>query len=286
MSSSPTIQQGSDVTFTAAVAPVQSGGPALTGSVQFFWAVNLQGADNPIGGPVALVNGQAKFDTSTLPTNTGLVGASYGGDNNYAGSSGTISQTVTPAPTFMVTANPMTIPVSAPGGSGSTVVTFTAQNGFSSNGAVTVTPMCSGLPSETSCSSGASITIPANGTAMATVTFLTTAPSAVVPASRNRPIAGGWKLTTGALALACLLCSMMLALGHQGRRRGWGIALVFTVFALLAVSVGCGGGSGGGGGGGGGGNPGTPIGVDSSVSVTVTINGVTQTISGLTLNVE
>jgi hypothetical protein len=119
---------------------------------------------------------------------------------------------------------------------------------------------------------------------MATVMFLTTAPSAVAPSSRNRPNVGGWRFTAGALALACLLCSMMLALGNHGRRRGWGIALVFTVFALLVVSVGCGGSSGGGTGPPQ--NPGTPVGNYGGVSVTVTVNGVTQTIPNLTLNVQ
>jgi hypothetical protein len=73
-------------------------------------------------------------------------------------------------------------------------------------------------------------------------------------------------------------------LGNQGRRRGWGIALVFTVFALLVVSVGCGGSSGGGTGPPQ--NPGTPVGNYGGVSVTVTVNGVTQTIPNLTLNVQ
>ena len=163
------------------------------------------------------------------------------------------------------------------------MLTFTGQNGFSSNGAITVTPRCSGLPSETSCSSGASITIPTNGTATATITFQTTAPSSVIPVSRNPSDTGGWRLTAGTLALACLLCAAMLAFGYREKRQRWGIALMFTVFALLAVSVGCGGGSGNSGPPP---NPGTPVGNYTGVSVSVTINGVTQTIPGLTLNVE
>jgi subtilase family serine protease len=282
--SNSNIQQGSNVTLTATVAPVKSGGPALTGSVQFFSAISLQGSDNPIGSPVTLVNGQAQITTNSLPTNITLVGAGYYGDSNYASSSATVAQTVTPAPSFTVTASPTAIPVSAPGAMGSTVLTFTAQNGFSSNGAVTVTPTCSGLPPETSCSSGTSITIPTNGSAMATVTFLTTAPSAVIPASRKRPDIGGWRLTAGSLALACLLCAAMMAFGYREKRRGWGIALIFGVFALLAVSVGCGGGSSGNSGPPP--NPGTPVGNYNGVSVSVTINGVTQTISGLTIDVQ
>jgi len=282
--SNSNIQQGTSVTLTATVAPVASGGPALTGSVQFFSAISIQGSDTYIGNPVALVNGQAQITTNSLATNITLVGAFYTGDSNYATSSQLIPETVTPPPTFVMTANPMAIPVTAPGQSGSTVLTFTAEDGFSSNGAITVTPKCSGLPSETTCSSGASITIPANGSAMATVTFQTTAASAVIPASRDRLDIGGWRLAAGTLALACLLCAMMLAFGYREKRRGWGVALMFAVFALLAVSVGCGGG--GSGNSGPPPNPGTPVGTYQGVSVTVTINGVTQTIPGLTINVE
>jgi Pro-kumamolisin, activation domain/Bacterial Ig-like domain (group 3) len=284
--SNSVITQGSSVTLTANVAPVQSGGPALTGTVQFIYSFEAVGGDGfQIGSAVALSNGEAQITSSALPANILSVGAIYSGDSNYSGSGAQIPQTVNPAPTFTVTANPTTIPVSAPGGSGSTVLTFTAQNGFSSNGAVTVTPTCSGLPSETTCSSGASITIPTNGTAMATIMFPTTAPSAVIPASRDRLDIGGWRITASALALACLVCAAMLAFGYREKRRGWGIALMFAVFALLAVSVGCGGG-GGGGNTGPPPNPGTPVGTYSGISVTVTINGVTQTIPGLTLNVE
>ena len=140
--SNSAIQQGASVTLTANVAPVQAGGPALTGTVQFFSALSQQGSDNPVGNAVSLSNGQAQITTTSLPPNIQLVGASYSGDSNYAGSAGTVAQTVTPAPTFTVSANPTTIPVSAPGAVGTTVLTITAQNGFSSNGMVTITPLC------------------------------------------------------------------------------------------------------------------------------------------------
>jgi hypothetical protein len=106
----------------------------------------------------------------------------------------------------------------------------------------------------------------------------------VIPASHGRRDIGGWRLTAGTLAAACLLCTIMLAFGYREKRRGWGIALMFAVFALLAVSAGCGGG--GGGNTGPPPNPGTPVGSYTGISVTVTINGVKQTISGLGLNVE
>jgi hypothetical protein len=281
--STSTIQQGSSVTFTATVSPMQAGGPTPSGTVQFN---SSNGSFGFVIGLTSLnANGQAQIATTSLPVGSDQITAIYLGDSNYTSStSSAIAETVNPAPTFMVSANPTTIPVTVPGQSGSTVLTFTAQNGFSSNGAVTVTPTCSGLPSETRCGSGASITIPTNGTATATITFQTTAPSAVIPASHDRRDIGGWRLTAGSLALACLLCATMLAFGHREKRQRWGVALMLAVFALLAVSVGCGGG--GGGNTGPPPNPGTPVGTYQGVSITVTINGVTQTISPLTLNVE
>jgi Pro-kumamolisin, activation domain/Bacterial Ig-like domain (group 3) len=281
--SNPTIQQGLSVTLTATVSGVQAGGPTPTGTVQF------NSSNGSVGFVIGLTplnaNGQAQLATTSLPAGSDLITAIYLGDSAYSSStSAAITETVTPPPTFTVTANPMTINVAAPGQSGMTTLTFTSMNGFTSNGAVMVTPSCAGMPSETSCSSGVSVTIPANGTATATLTFSTTAASSVSPVSRNRPRFTGWKTASGTLALACLLCAAMLAFGYREKRRRWGIALMFTVFALLAVSVGCGGSSGGGSGPPP--NPGTPVGTDQGVSVMVTINGVTQTISGLTLNVE
>ena len=276
-SSSSTIASGQSITLTATISGGLSGLAQPSGFVQF-----LSNGTNI--GQVYSTSGQAQMTTTALPAGTDQITAMYGGDTNYTGSSSAaITVTVTPPPTFTISANPTTISVSAPGAMGSTVLTFTGQNGFSSNGAITVMPRCSGLPSETTCSSGASITIPTNGTATATIAFQTTAPSSVIPVSRNPSDTGGWRLTAGTLALACLLCAAMLAFGYREKRQRWGIALMFTVFALLAVSVGCGGGSGNSGPPP---NPGTPVGNYTGVSVSVTINGVTQTIPGLTLNVE
>ena len=138
--SNSTIQQGSNVSLTAAVTPIQAGGPPLTGSVQFFWDLSPQGSDQFIGNPIALSNGQAQITTNSLPANIAQVGALYEGDTNYASSNAEITQTVNPAPTFIISANPTTVPVAAPGQSGSTTLTFMSQNGFTSNGAVSVSP--------------------------------------------------------------------------------------------------------------------------------------------------
>ena len=291
-SAGSTVGPTTQVMLTATVA-TSSSGAAPNGTVTFFSGTTQLGSPVSVSGiagnatffGVGAFAGATASLTTALATGTDSITAKYNGDTgdtNYAASPASAAITVTvTGPTFTISANPTTIPVSAPGATGSTVLTFTAMNGFSSNGPVTITPTCLNLPPETTCGSGASITIPTNGSAMATVTFLTTAPSAVIPVSHDRHDVFGWRLTSGVLAFASLLCAALLLAGYRGERRRWGFALMFTVFALVAVSVGC-----GGGGGGGQQNPGTPVNNYQNVSVTVTINGVTQTISGLTIDVQ
>jgi hypothetical protein len=297
--SGTSVNQGTSVTLTATVS-AESAGAAPNGTVTFFSGATQLGSPVTVTGTPGNItffgvgtfaSATASLTTTTLPVGTDSITAKYSGDTgdtNYAASPASAGITITvlsTAPAFTVTANPATVPVSAPGATGTTMLTFTATNGFSSGGAVTVTPTCTGLPSETTCSSGSMITIATNGTATATLSFQTTAPSSVFPASRNRPNIPGWRTATAsALALACLLGTLVLAFGYRGKQRRWGLALVFTIFVMLAVSVGCGGGNGGGGGGGGG-NPGTPAGM-SSPTVSITINGVTETVPNLVLNVQ
>ena len=155
-----------------------------------------------------------------------------------------------------------------------------ASTTISSNGPATITPVCTGLPSETTCSSGASITLATNGTATAMLLFQTTAASSVAPLMRNRRDISGWRTaTTSALGLLCVFCALLVALGYRRKQRRWGFALAFTIFVMLVVGAGCGGG-------GGGGNPGTPAPSNTAVTVSVTINGVTESVPNLILNVQ
>ena len=281
-SSSSTITQGQNVTFTATMTPAQGGGPVLAGTVQF----TSNGSN--IGAAAVVSNGQSQVQTTTLPPGPDQITAIYSGDGNYSGStSSSITETVNPAPTFTVTANPTTVPVPSPGQTGSTTLTFTSQNGFTSNGAVTITPVCSGLPNGSLCSSGASVTIPANGTATAMLTFSTMAPSSLAPRSRYTSPNFDRRTPLEIITLACMFCWLMLALAA---RKIWIRSAILLVIAcgLLVAASGCGGGgsggSGGGGGGGGGGNPGTLPG-QYNITVTVTINGVTAN-APIMLNVQ
>jgi large repetitive protein len=282
--SSSTITAGQSVTVTAMITPSMSGPIGPTGPVQFL-----------VNGAVFMsefaANGQAQLMTTTLPVGTDQISAKYLGDSNYTGStSSSITLTENPAPTFTVTANSTAINVPAPGQSGSATLTFTGENGFTTNGNATVSVGCDGLPAYSSCSiSPSSVNIATNGSATATLTVTTTAPSAVMPGARSRRVIGGgqapsWN-TTAAVAILLLL-SGGIAFGSRGRQRPRGLALALLALVLVFANAGCGGGSSGGGTGAGGDltNSGTPAG-SANFTVSVTINGVTQTLR-LTVDVQ
>ncbi|MGH9717260.1 MAG: Ig-like domain repeat protein [Candidatus Acidiferrales bacterium] len=281
-SSSSTTNQGQSVTLTAHITPSTSGPAGPTGIVGFL-------VNGTQFSSASATTGQVQITTTTLPLGTDQISAEYFGDVNYMGStSPSVAVTVNAAPTFTVTANPTTISITAPGQSGSSTLTFAGENGFSSNGNASVTATCSGLPAYSSCGvNPASVNIATNGTATTTLTVMTTAPSALVPATQDRWNIGGWgglsAETLLALSLTLLLCCG-IAIGFRGRQRRWGLAFALVAFALVFANVGCGGGGSSGGGGSGPTNPGTPVG-SPNVTVSVTINGVTQT-APITVNVQ
>ena len=262
--SSSSIQQGQSVTFTAQITPGQSGGPMPTGTVQF----SSNGSN--IGVPVALSHGQAQTTTNTLAGGSDQIAASYGGDVNYLSSSSSLTETVGLPPTLTISANPPTITISQPGSSGSTVLSFTAHNGFT--GTINLTPsMCSGLPSESSCNfSPSSITLSAiTTTATSTLAVQTTAPSATLPRTPGPRGGIGWEALGVAIAL-----TLLYLVGVRTTRWRWSAAFAALLLAVLLTSDGC-----GGGGGGGGGqltNPGTPMG-SYNITVTLSSGGIQAT---------
>jgi subtilase family serine protease len=281
--SSATIQQGASVTLTAQVAPVHSGGPALTGTVQFLSAVTSGGTASPIGAAASVSNGQAQLTTSSIPVGTQFVFGSYSGDSNYASSQAFIAEQVTPGPDFSISFAPAVVSVSSPGASATTTVTVTGSNGY--NGAINFSSAScfSGLPFESSCSfSPATVT----GSGSTILTVSTTAPSSLVPLSRYIDV-GGWRTPAGAirlLILAIALCTLAI----QARRRRWNLASAVLMFTLLIGIAACGGGGSGGGGGVGGTgptNPGTPVVTNQTITVTATSGTTTHTFT-FTLNVN
>jgi uncharacterized repeat protein (TIGR01451 family) len=103
---------GQSVTFTATVAANSPGSGTPTGTVQFV----IDGAN--AGGSVALSSGMAQFTTSSLTVagSPHSVSATYSGDSNFLGSSGSLAggQTVNPAPTPTPTPTPTATPTPTP----------------------------------------------------------------------------------------------------------------------------------------------------------------------------
>jgi hypothetical protein len=89
---------GQSVTFTATVAPIGGGGGVPTGVVSFKDGVNVLGT-------VTLSGGVASFTTSALGGGSHSISASYSGDTNFNGSSGSLTQTVSGNTTTSVTSS-------------------------------------------------------------------------------------------------------------------------------------------------------------------------------------
>jgi hypothetical protein len=282
-SSNLSIQQGATVTFTATVTPVQPFSPAPTGTMQF-------GSNGLFLGNTTVSNNQAQFTTSSLTAGSDLVTASYLGDSNYSQSQGNLTETVTGTPTFTASASPTTVPVAAPGDSGTATLTFSGMNGYS--GTIPLSSsLFSGLPSETTCSFNvASVVLSGSGsTGTATITCQTTAASGALPQATRRLTNFRWWNSRwwnlgGAAALACVFFVGILLGGFGGKRLRWNTAFALIAMASLLAIASCG--DGGGGGTTPPGNPGTPVGL-SNVLITFSGAGVTPAPTvNLSINVE
>jgi hypothetical protein len=280
LSASPTtIQQGQSVTLTAAVKSGQAGGPAPSGTVSFAF-VGPQ--SNVSLGTATVANSQAQLSTTALPAGAEQIFASYSGDLNYtqSGTSNIVVQ-VTPGPDFSLTFAPAMITVPAPGSTGTTMVTVSGSNGFSTpiNFAAAT---CAGLPRESTCSFSPA-SVPVGGTT--TLTILTTAPSFVAPGDGpdvrrpNRlmmPVSRTAARNSWQPASLVLLVLAGLFLAGQMRARNSRWFAMAMLVALLVVNAACGGGGGGGAGGTGPTNPGTPVVQNQVVTVTVASGTITH----------
>jgi hypothetical protein len=245
----------------------------------------------PIGPPApvdsSIVPPVASITVTQLPLGPDNITAQYSGDSNYVGStsSGTL---VAVGETFTMAANPIAISVSSPGQSGSTTLTFAAQNGFT--GSATLSPsMCSSLPPQSSCSfNPASVNFTSSATTVpVTLTIATSASSSAILSDRRftASLPG-----TSVIPLMYAFVFVIVVVSLQKRGPSKCVSAMFALL-LIAAAVACGGGSSGTGGSGSntsgnGGSGGTPAGNYQGVTVTVTISGVTQTISNLSVNIQ
>ncbi len=158
------------VTFTANVSAASG---QATGNVFFK-------KGNATLGKAALAGGVATFTISTLHKGSVLITASYLGTKTYAGSSATLSQTVDASGylSYSLAATPLIPSVIGAGGSSSSTITVTPNNGYS--GAVSLScgtitggtpaPVCSFNPSSVSVSGTSA------ASSILTVTTATSAP--------------------------------------------------------------------------------------------------------------
>jgi hypothetical protein len=216
--------------------------------------------------------------TPTTAGNHAITVGNSGDSNYWPTTSGQATLTVL-GPTFSISANPKTVTVSNPGASGSTTLTFAAMNGLS--GTFNLMPQCAGLPAKTTCSvSPTSISLNSNTTTItATLTISTTGSSAATPGVQNWP----YVVRPGTIiAITLLAFPLVFTLVRKRRRIQFAITLLAFAFLLTIASCGGGGNSGDGGGGG---NSGTPVGLDSSATVSFTLGTATQSVP-FSINVE
>jgi trimeric autotransporter adhesin len=230
---------GSSVSLVATV--VQQGAATPTQTVTFLNGSTVLGT--------ASVNGKtATLVTTTLPTGTLNIVASYGGDVNYAGSSSAaVSFIVSPA-TFVLSSSSMSLTVPS-GGSGNINFTVTPISGYSG----TIGIACSGLPANSSCSfnpnafqiqpySPATSTTPASGGSQTvTVTILTGQVPVVPPQAVGRLNPHG-PFDRLPVAFAFLLLGPIGLTGRQLLKRhgksGTSLIRLLTLLVFLAAGVG------------------------------------------------
>lgn len=295
--SQTTVSAGTAVTLTATVSTqsnaIANSSQEPNGTVQFL----LNGSN--LGNPVAVtggVNQSTMFAQATavltqaLATGTDVITAQYLGDSNYAASAVSGSVTVSVGqPGINVSPNcaSATISVSAPGMSGSCLITVAGANGFA--GTVTLAPALTNSPANAkdapTCSLGApdqnftapnTITLSASSASgNATMTCATTAASGLA-LRPVRPPAGEWPWAGAAVSLACAL--LMLILQKERRWRFVPLAALLVIAGAALVSCGSSGG-------GGQTNPGTTTGA-YTFTVTATPSAGTAQTTTVTVNVQ
>jgi hypothetical protein len=274
--------------FVRADVAGASGQGAPTGKVDFTdsfgslpGSLNLPGF-SPVVNPVYLVADSTNSTSTGTPineSNTSIgdgvinfdagnhsISASYSGDNSFnaSNSSATGPVTFTIQPGFAGVSGLANVTISAPGGSGTTTVGVIASSNFTT--AISFT--CSGLPSETTCSSSPATGKGPNTIVTTTITVSTTAPVArmLLPNHQTYYYA---MIFGGGLPFA----GIFLIASPKRRRAGLFVGLMMLAFLVMLPA--CGGGSGNGGGNQQKQNPGTPAGT-YTVTVTATAGSLAE----------
>lgn len=217
--------QGTNLTafFTVDGSTPLAGNPP-TGSVNFYNGSSLLGS-SPI---TVFFNGtqqvSATFSASQLPNGQYSMTASYAGDTNYLPSV-SAPNSVTLQPDFSLSPATNLLTIAIPGQHAELDVTTSFYDGF----AGTVTFTCSGMPSETTCSS-----TPLTAPGTAAITVNTTA-----PVTRKAEL---FRAPFYLVPFASSVAGMFLLGLPSRRRRSAGVFFVLLLAALGATTS-CGGGS-------------------------------------------
>jgi uncharacterized protein (DUF2141 family) len=218
---------GQSVTFTAAIAGLA---PGASGTVTFSNGSTTLGT-------ATISNGSASLATTLTSPGNQIITASYGGDGNDAGSSGTVNQAVeAPVTVGAGSGGGSTSLTVASGQSVTTKVSVSGPAGFS--GAVSFS--CTGLPMNASCSfAPASVTV--SGTTAATTTMTLSTAATAMAALRDGETSRALTVLACGLPLLGLLTLLPVA---RGRRLL--LCLGFVLFVSVTSLTGCSGGSSGG----------------------------------------
>lgn len=242
---------GSSVVLTVTISP-NNLTPGPSGTVTFLNGSSVLGSAPVVATSVQTQTGNQVFfiatlTTTTLPTGTLNVVASYGGDANYAASQSSATVLIISPVGFSITPSTASLTVTD-GTPGSLTFTVTSLSGFTGN----IAAACSGLPAYSACaftfvSSDGSTNV-GNGDPLIgnvpqqiTVQILT----GQVPGHPQPPV-GSLRLQDGSRATAFLALLVLVPLGLVRRRlwkkyRGWMLLLIALCGLAGATAIsGCG----------------------------------------------
>jgi len=236
-----TVALSGPLQLTAAVESATPG--AITGNVTFTIGSTSVGT-------VAIIPDAsgARSATLSLPSATAALGfaagsntavATYGGDANYASSSGSATVTVT-NPGITIAATNVTISAS-PGNSGTSTITLESTGGYA--GTVIVDAGGS-VHVDHAFPNGQMGTVALSPGGKATTTFTlttVTASSNIQESSAGGSLVGRRMAAAGGTAAGCVLLLLIPGI----RRKRWPVALIVLVFLSVGAGLGCGSGGGG-----------------------------------------
>ncbi|HXP07060.1 MAG TPA: Ig-like domain repeat protein, partial [Acidobacteriaceae bacterium] len=236
-----TVALSGSLQLTATVQSATAG--TLAGNVTF--AIGSTNVGTATITPGATGSGSATLTISATSALGFVVGsntvvATYGGDANYATSSGSATVTVN-NPGLTIKATNVTISAN-PGNSGTSTITLTSTGGYAGTAVVSASGSVNVDASFPAGQTG-SVALSSGGMGTTTLTITTISANGNIqkgPASR---LSGRRIAAAGGTVAGCLLLLLIPGI----RRKRWPAALIMLVFLSVGAGLGCGGGGGGGG---------------------------------------